>query len=147
MWPVKANVIIVSKSSLSLTWWMLLFNSLEFLGNICLEMRWLSYPMVITTLDASFMGNQECLVVMVCLCTGGHCFIYKDGRLGHNNCMAQLQASIWKRCTGLSGLPACCTCAIAKSTLAESRQDDRLSQSASHIRVMPDVRFDGTGLF
>jgi len=32
-----------------------------------------------------------------------------------------------------------------KYTLSKSRQDDLLSLSASHIRVMPDVRLDGAG--
>ena len=36
-------------------------------------------------------------------------------------------------------------CPVAKYTLAKSRWDDLLSLSASHIRVMPDVRFDGAG--
>jgi len=32
-----------------------------------------------------------------------------------------------------------------KYTLPKRRQDDLLSLSASHIRVMPDVRLDGAG--
>ena len=36
-------------------------------------------------------------------------------------------------------------CSVANSTLAEIRQDELLSLSAGHIRVMPDVRFDDAG--
>jgi len=36
-------------------------------------------------------------------------------------------------------------CSVANSVLADSRQDDLLSLSADHIRVMPDVRLDGAG--
>jgi hypothetical protein len=72
--------------------------------------------------------------------------MYKDGRFGDSNCMAQLQASVWNRCTGPSGLTACHSCALSQIyTLAKSRRDDLLSLSASHIRVMPDIRFHGAG--
>jgi len=36
-------------------------------------------------------------------------------------------------------------CPVANTILAERRQDDLLSLSASHIRVMPDVRLDHAG--
>jgi hypothetical protein len=79
--------------------------------------------------------------------TSGHCFMYKEGRYGHSNCMAYLQASTWNRCTGPSGLQARCTCHVANTVLAEIRQDDLLSLSASHVRVTPNVRLDGAGLY
>ena len=55
----ESNMIVVSKSSRSLTWWMLLFNNLEFWENISLEMRWLSNRMVITAPDSSFVGSHK----------------------------------------------------------------------------------------
>jgi len=36
-------------------------------------------------------------------------------------------------------------CPVTNSALAERRQDVLLSLSAGHIRVMPDVRFNGAG--
>jgi len=59
--------------------------------------------------------------------------------------MAHLSTSIWNKCTGPSGLKVCCICAVTKSMLAESRRNDHLSLSASHIRVMPNVTLDGIG--
>jgi hypothetical protein len=59
--------------------------------------------------------------------------------------MAPLLASVWNKYTGPSGLKLCCICAVTKSTLVESRQDDHLSLSDSYIRVMPNVTFDVTG--
>jgi hypothetical protein len=47
--------------------------------------------------------------------TGGYCFIYKDGRYGYSNCIAHLQASTCNRCTGPTGLQACCTCALSQT--------------------------------
>jgi len=51
-----------------------------------------------------------------CVCgRGGHCFIYKDSRYGHSNCMAYLQASTWNRCTEPSGLQASYVCALLQT--------------------------------
>lgn len=103
IWPVKTNMTMVSQSGLSVIWWILLSNNLEFLG-------WLSNPMVITASDSSFMGNQKCMVVSY----GLSCFIYKDGRYCDSNCTADLQTSTRNRCTEPSGLKACCSCPCLK---------------------------------
>jgi hypothetical protein len=47
--------------------------------------------------------------------TDGYCFIYKDGRYGYSNCTAHLQASTCNRCTGPSGLQACCAYALSQN--------------------------------
>lgn len=87
---------------------------------------------------------SDCELWSVCG-TNEHCLIYKDCRYGHSNCMGPLLASVWNKYTGPSRLKLCCICAVTKSTLVESRQDDHLSLSASYIRVMPNVTFDVTG--
>lgn len=59
----KPIMVMGSKSGPSLTRWMLIFNTLEFLGHTCLEVRWMPNPMVTTAPESSLMGNQQCLVV------------------------------------------------------------------------------------
>jgi hypothetical protein len=123
------------------TWWMLLFSNLEFCGNICLWMRWMSNPMVIPTLDSSCVVTEMSACKLWYFCgTGGHCFIYKDGRYCRSTCVIRLYMAqeSCRFCTSsmLNQVPC------LSSTLAESLRDDLLSQCASYCRVMLDVRFD-----
>ena len=93
----ERNINVVSKSSLSR------HNECCFSTfgifekyHVCLGMRWLSNPVVITAPDSSFVGTEmsPCKLWSVCG-TGGHCFIYKNGRYDHSTRVALLQTNIY----------------------------------------------------
>jgi hypothetical protein len=72
---------------------------------------------------------------------GGHCFVYKDGRYGHSNCMAHYEQVLGTEVLELLDLTLVKTVPYLKFYT----QDDIFPLYASPIRAMSDDRFDDVG--
>lgn len=70
--------------------------------------------------------------------TGGHCFVYKDGRYDHNNCMAHYEQVLGTQTLDLLHL----TLATAVPYLKFCTRVDLFPLYVTPIKAMSDDRFD-----